>query len=278
MALKQETKEKIKAFGFDVDKLIEAIKAEPETDYAVPEDVTVIKNTELEQRDANKVAEGKKEGEKIGETKGRELAAKAFKKKFALEDSVPADVDKVVEAVNTKLNKGDAGLQEQITLLQKDKETLNKQLEEEKQRSKLAAHDAELISYFPANRNTDLTDAERLALVKMNLAFEEHEGKAVVKRNGEILRDKTTQNPIAAKDAVASLFTDKKWVKEEGSGGGRGGGNNGGSAVGGAGIKTASKFQEKWIAENPGGNVLSTEYTTALNKHAKDMADFDFYN
>src|SRR5689334_10327152 len=99
--LKVATKEAIKALGLDPDKLIEAVKAETEVDYEVPTEVTVIKNTDLETRDNNNKALGKTEGESAGEKKGKELAAKAFKKKFNLPETVPADIDKVVEAVNT---------------------------------------------------------------------------------------------------------------------------------------------------------------------------------
>lgn len=276
MALKAATKEKLKTFNLDVDKLIEAVKADAEVDYVIPEDITVLKTTDLETRDANNKSAGKTEGVTEGERKGRELAAKAFKKKFALDDSVPVDVDKVVEAVNTKLNKGDTGLQEQITLLQKDKEQLNAQLEQEKIKATSSAFDSELISYFPSNRTADLSDQERLLLVKANLQFEDHEGKKVVKKGGEIIRDKTTQSPLAVKDAIATLFTEKKWVGKPGEGG-RGGDDTppGGS---GAGVKKMSAFQEKWKAENPGKDINGPEFQNAVATHTKDNKDFDWYS
>jgi hypothetical protein len=278
MALKKDTIEKIKGFGFDVDKLIAAIKADAETDYEVPADVTVIKNTDLEARDTNKLTEGKKLGETEGERKGRELAAKAFRKKFSLDDAIGNDVDKVVTAVNEKLNKGDAGLQEQITLLQKDKETLAAEKVQLQIQAKQAGFDAELISYFPSNRTADLNDAERLALVKMNLGFEEVDGKTVVKKNGEIIRDAKSQAPVAVKDAIATVFTEKKWVSDAAGGAGGRGGKDQPPITGNGGIKTASKFSEKWKAENPGKTEMSTEYVDALNKQAKEVADFDMYN
>lgn len=275
--LKTDTKEKLKTtYGLDVDKLIEAIKADAEVDFAVADDVTVLKNTDLETRDSNNKSAGKSEGITEGEKKGRELAAKAFRKKFNLADSVGNDVDKVVEAVHEQVGKGDAGLKEQIQLLQKDKETLNTQLTEEKAKARSSAFDAELISYFPVNRNKDLSDAERLALVKMNLKFEEVDGKTVAKKDGEIMRDKATQSPLAIKDAIGGLFTDKKWITKEGDGG-RGGGDNppGGN---GSGIKTMSKFKEKWKAENPGKDENGPEFQNAVAAHAKDDKEFDYYN
>jgi hypothetical protein len=277
--LKQAVKDKLKTFGLDVDKLIEAVTATAETDYAVPEDITVIKTVDLEARDTNNKNAGKTEGESVGEKKGKELAAKAFKRKFNLEDTIPADVDKVVEAVNVKLNKGDAGLQEQITLLQRDKESLLTEKQQLEQKAAAAAFDAELISHFPSTRTADLTDAERLALVKMNLGFETVDGKQVVKRNGEVVRDKATQNPLAVKDVIGTLFTEKKWVAADGGAGagGRGGGDNTGGGSG-AGIKKLSGYKEKWKAENPGIDENGPAFQDAIGKHAKDIPDFDWYN
>ena len=280
MALKAETKEKLKSvFGFDVDKLIEAVKADAETDYPLPDDVTVMKTADLEVRDSNNKAAGKTEGESAGEKKGKELAAKAFRKKFALEDSLGADVDKVVEAVNAKLNKGDAGLQEQILLLQKDKERLEAEKGEADKRAKAASFDADLIGNFPANRSADMSDVERLALVKMNLSFEEVDGKTVVKKGGEIVRDKNTQAPLSVKDVINSLFTERKWVVDgTPPAGGRGGGDNPPNGGGAAGLKKASQFREKWKAENPGIDENGREFQAAIAKHTKDMPDFDWYN
>jgi hypothetical protein len=277
--LKQATKDKLKTFGLDPDKLIEAITATEEKDFEIPEDITVIKTADLETRDTNKLTEGKRLGEAEGEKKGKELAAKAFKKKFALEDAVPAgDIDKIVEAVNTKLNKGDAALQEQVQGLLKDKETLTAQILQEKETARKASFDSSLISMFPAGRTTDLTDSERLALVKMNLEFAEDNGKTVVKRNGQIITDKNTHAPVEIKQVISDLFAEKKWVGTTPAAGGRGGDNNNNSGGTSAGIKKASQFEEKWKAENPGKNTLSSEYTESLNKHAKEVTDFDMYN
>lgn len=270
------TKEAIKALGIDPDKLIEAIKAETEVAVDVPTEVTVIKNTDLETRDNNNKALGKTEGETAGEKKGKELAAKAFRKKFNLAETVPADIEKVVEAVNTTLAKGDEGLKEQVSLLQRDKDTLATQLQQEQAKAKAASFDAQLISQFPAGRTADLTDAERLVLVKSALQIEEVDGKTVVKKNGEILRDATTKDPLPINKAISDYFSERKWVGQEGGAGGRGGSNN--PPGSGAGIKKESEYQQKWLAENPGKNALSDDYVTSLNKHAKETPDFDMYS
>lgn len=281
MPLKATAKDKLKStFNIDVDKLIAAITAADEQDFEIPADITVLKNTDLEARDNNNKATGKTEGITEGEKKGKELAAKAFKKKFNLAETIPNDPDKVVEAVNETLGKGDAGLKEQVSLLQKDKETLlatNAQLET---KAKQAGFDAELISYFPSGRSGELNDKERLALVKMNLEFGEENGATVVKKNGEVQRDKATRAPLAVKDVISSLFTEKKWVPEAGSGGagGRGGGDTPGGAGGAAGVKTMTGFKQKWVAENPGKDENGPEFQDAVAKHTKDVPDFNWYS
>jgi hypothetical protein len=276
MALTQADKDALKAMGIDPDKLIEAAKADAEVSIAVPTDVTVIKATDLETRDNNNKAAGKAEGEKVGETKGKELAAKQFKKKFNLADTVPADIDKVVEEVNKSLAKGDEGLKEQVSLLQKDKDTLQTQLQQEQTKAQQASLDAGIIGEFPTGRGADLNDQERLGILKGVLTFEMVDGKEVVKRNGEVLRDKTTQNPLPRKQAIADYFTERKWTGADLGPGGRGGGNNPPGSS--SGIKKYSEFKDKWVAENPGKNELSDEFVGALNKQAKDVADFDMYN
>src|SRR6185312_4125715 len=171
--LKKETAEKIKSFGFDVDKLISAIKDEAEVDYTVPE-VQVFTTEQLEARDTNTKAEGKREGVAEGKTAGIEIAGKQIAKKFNLPDTVDKkNLDKVIEAVSANAAAGDEGLKEQIKLLQKDKVQLS--------------FDNTLISYFPAERDGSLEDSERLMLVKHALQFETVDGKQVVKKNGEVL-------------------------------------------------------------------------------------------
>jgi hypothetical protein len=272
--LKAEAKEKLKGWGLDVEKLEAAVKAEAETEIELP-DVVVFKPTDLQARDANNKAEGKKEGEKEGETKGKELAAKAIKTKFGIEDE-SKDLAKVVDLVNAKVAAGDPGLKQQNELLIKDKEALQAALDKEKGVSAAAVFDSKLISMFPANRSADLKDNERLMLAKQDLTFEQVDGKTVVKRNGEILRDTATQNPLAPEKVITDYFTERKWVAGSGANGGRGGGDN--NPAGAGGLKKLSQVQEQWQKDNPNGNLVSPEFQQHLETVTKDAPDFDFYN
>lgn len=273
MALKAEAKEKLKTMGIDVDALIAAVTAATEVDYIVPEGL-IVKQSDLELRDANKLAEGKRAGMTEGEAQGKELAAKAIKKKFGIEDPTK-EIDKVVDLVNAKVATGDTGLKEQVALLLNDKEQLTAKVAEVQSKAEAASFDTQLITMFPANRTADLNDGERLTLVKSALSFETVDGKRVTKRNGEILRDPTTQNPIEPAKAITDYFNERKWIGGAPGGGGRGGVDNpGGSATGSP--KKYSEAESQWVAENPGKSANTVEFHAYLDTVAKENKDFDF--
>lgn len=270
--LKKEALKMFKDLGIDTKKLIEAIKAEEEVDFAMPE-INNLTEDQLAERDKNTIIAAKPTIFKEGKEAGIEIANKAVIKKFNLTDVDTKDIDKVTAALEGSVAKGDTGLKEQITLLQKDKLKLEADIEIERNVAKAVTFDNDLIGYFPANRTADLTDKERLLLVKSNLQFKELDGVKVVEKDGVVLRNKTTQEPVPYKDAVATLFTEKKWVSEKG-GGGRGGDDNNGG--GGGGIKTYSKAIEQFVKDKPEGNPMSPEATRYVSAIAKETTDFNY--
>jgi uncharacterized small protein (DUF1192 family) len=283
MALKKEIADKIKSYGFDVDKLIAAIKDEAEVDYELP-DVVVMKPADLEARDANVGKERFKAGKEEGEKEAKATFIKEASKKLGIDfkgDRI-ADLLKEIEAHKNASNDDKVKeLSERVNLLQKDKETLAAQYEQEQKRSKEAMFDRELVTFFPVNRTGDLSDAERLQLVKMNLSFEEMDGKTVVKRNGQVLRDPNTQNPLPINQVVTDLFNEKKWIGSTANTppptGGRGAGDNPPPNNPASGITTFGKFVDHWKEKNPGKGTANDEFTSALNKHAKETPGFKMY-
>lgn len=273
--LKQADKDKLKTtFKFDVDKLIAAVTATEEVELVLPADVTVLTTADLTTRDTNMKEAGKKEGETIGEVKGKEVAVKKIAKKMALDEAlIGNDIDKLEAEVQKKFKAGDAGLQEQVNALIADKERLNAEVTVERTKAQQATFEASLISMFPANRTADLKDNERLLLLKNDLQFETVDGKTVVKRGGVVLADAGTHAPLPIDKVLTDIFAERKWTAVNGDGG-RGGGNSGG-AGGTGGIKKLSGFTEKWLAENPGKNDVSPEFDTALSAHMKANTDFD---
>lgn len=272
----QADKDKLKALGLDPDKLEAAAKADVETAIEVPEG-QVIKDDDLVTRDANTKAEGKREGVREGKEAGKEIAGKALAKKFNLPATVDTkNIDQTIEAVSATMATGDEGLKEQVRLLQKDKETLTGEKENLMNKQTEMAFDNQLISFFPA-RDAALGDTERLLLIKNALQFETIDGKQVVKKNGEVMRNATTKDTLPVKDAIESFFIEKKWTGAA-SQGGRGAGNSNGGGGSASGIKKFSDAQAKWLTENPQGNVISPECSGYITAIAKDVTDFDWYN
>lgn len=272
MALKAADKTKLTALGLDVDKLIAAIIAESEVDYLVPE-VTVFTSEQLETRDNTKIAEGKRLGEAEGEKKGKELGAKNLKKKFGIEDDTK-DLDKVIDLVTAKASTGDQGLKDQVAALLKDKETLQSTVADKDKAIASIQFDNSLLAFFPANRGAGLTDSERLGIIKNTFQFETVEGKTVVKRDGEVIKNPTTHAALPVKQVIGDYFTERQWVGA-GPTGGRGGKDETPPGGGPAGLKTYSAVEAQWLKENPNGNIISDQFQTYLQAAAKDVPDFD---
>lgn len=272
--LKKADKLKLKAYGFDVDKLIAAVTAEDEQDFSVPE-IATYTDDQLAERDTNTVKTARAAIFKEGKDAGIEIANKAIVKKYNLVDVDTKDPDKVIAALDKTVATGDEGLKTQIGLLQKDKDNLQASLDAEKTNFAQAQRDTDLISHFPPNRK-GLTDKEFLMLTKSALKIEDKDGVTEVSKDGVVLRDPKTQAPIPVKEAVASLFTEKKWVGDGDGGSGRGGDDNSGS--GGAGITKFSQAETQFLKDNPSGNVISPEFQTYVQGLAKETSNFDFDN
>jgi hypothetical protein len=262
--LLQATKDKLKALGIDPDKLIEAVKAEAETDVEMPEG-EFFTPEQITARDEVKLTEGKKLGEREGEVKGKELAAKEMKKAFGVEIE-GKDLGKLVEAVKVQLFKGDDGLKEQVKLLQQKTEEYEGKISQIQQEAEAAKFDASLLSELPANRSNLLSDSEYLTVLKANLQFEGD----TVKKGGEVLRDGKTANPIARKSAIEQFFQERKWTAaEEKQINGRGGTST--ATPTGRPTKTSEAAKE-WVAQGKGvGTAEFQSYVTGLAKENKEF-------
>lgn len=270
--LKKETLDKITGFGFDTEKLIAAIKDDKEVDYEIPA-INVISTTDLETRDANKLLEGKRAGEK--ESRIALVKEVGTRLNISLKGERIADL---VNEIQTEFNKGGdqkiTSLQEQVNLLTKDKTTLAEQLTSEKTRASQAIFESNLIGHFPTNRSKVLTDSERLGIIKNTFQFEEIDGKPVAKKNGEVLKDANTHAPLPIDKVIGDYFTERQWVEAAaGGGGGRGGGNSGGGGTGGA--KNFSQAKAEWLKANPDGNPVSPEFMSYVDKLAKADTTFN---
>jgi hypothetical protein len=255
---------KLKAlFGKDTDKIIEAIKADEEVDITLPT-INNLSEEDLATRDENTTKEAKKAGFTEGKNAGIEIANKAISKKYGLTDVDTKDPDKVIAALDAKVATGDNGLKEQITLLQKDVTRLEGEKESIAGQTKQMKFETDLLTKFPKNRSNILTDEQYLSLIKNELGIEELDGKQVVKRKGEIMRDPVTKDPLPLDKVVESVFTESKWLGKVDKDGGRGGDDNPGS---GGTTKTLSKTIEAWEAQ--GKNPMSQEFQAHVAQLAK---------
>jgi len=273
MALKQTTLQRIaKLTKLKLEDLEKAIKDEGEVDLTIDESLTVLSTAELETRDEN----SKNEGIKVG----KEIGAKEVRKAAGLEDTVGKDPSAIAKAISdkavndAKLKPDEAvkTLKDQVSQLQTELSNKEKTITELSCKASEAQRDAKLLSLFPKNRSSVLSDAEYLTLIKGQFAIKEIDGKEVVEKNGQVLRVESTKDPISVQEAITGLFTERKWV-ETGAGGGGAGGRGGVDDPGGAGkITKMSEFTAK--VEKEGKNINSAEVQQELQQIIKDNPEF----
>lgn len=271
--LNTQSIEKLKALGLDVDAITAAIKSDVETEITIP-DLVPITQAELDIRDSN----NKEAGKKLGESETKATLTKEVAKKLGIElkgDRIGDLVNDIQQKINASDDTKLKDLNEQIKLLQADKATLSKEFTTMQKEAKQKAFDADLLSHLPTDVLTEFSPAEKLAVLKTKLVFEEVDGKTVAKKGSEILRDKNTQNPLELKDAISAAFADYK--KTPAPQGGRGG-KDMPPAPGAAGAKSMSQLKESWQKENPDKNPMSPEFTAHAAKVMKENPDFDAYN
>lgn len=272
MALKKETLAKIAA----ILKLQEAdlsakIASTNEEDIDIPELQTFTAD-ELSARDLAQMGLGKKEGEKEGEAKGKELVVKDLKKSFGIEFD-GKDMTKLTEALKTQFQKGDDAIKQQVTLLQTQLAEKDGIIEQTKRQASEAIFDAQLLGFMPSNRKSvadgGFTDQEYLSAIKANLQFEHSDTGVLVKKAGQVVRDPKTTNPLAPDEVVKGYFAERKWAVDEAAAGGRGGG----SGKAGNAITKLSELQARY--EGEGKSTVSAEFQREALEMKKANPDFD---
>jgi len=214
MAIKNLSALKKTLKGFDVDALLEAIKSTEEVEVSIP-DVLVVTNAELSVRD-----------EQIKATNinvGKELLIKELKTKAGLDYTGEGskDPDKFIseyaKKVSTDLGKSE---EEKVKELNSVVEKLRKNLEQEQKEKtelitsqKQSAIKQKYIENTIDKKPDNYTNEEWITLLSMGVQIEEVDGVEVVKKGGEILRDKITQKPLPIKDALSSYIDERKLGK-----------------------------------------------------------------
>lgn len=250
--LKQDTLNRIASLlKLDAKKLSEAISDKNEVDITIDEKLQVYDDEALTKRDKNKYNEGKKAGE--------EMLVKEIKRKHSIEVDGD-DADKVVEAIVAKTKKEAGGsasekekdLEAKIEQWKQKHKQAEEMLSQAQKAASEAALDRELLASFPKNRDSKLSDDEYLFLVKKTLEIEEKDGKRIVKKEGKVLENDKTLEPISLRDAIEGHFNERKWVTDEQQQQQQKPGGGGGNSKPGGGGGKFSKMSDvnAYLAEN----------------------------
>ena len=151
---------------------------------------------------------------------------------------------KELEADIAKLNENHANA---LSQLQEKNQSLSGQV----LRAKISN---QLLSTMPAETTIEKSDI--MLLFNANHEIEEQEGKLIVKRNGETIKDETTASPLDVKEVFKSFISEKNYVK--GNPGRGTGSESGGSGYTGNSI---SEFNDSW--EKSGKKLYNAEYDKA---------------
>jgi prefoldin subunit 5 len=252
--------------------LIAALTATEETDITIPE-INSFTTDELATRDTNLKATGYTEG-KIA---GTEMLIKDLKTKHAIEiDS--KDADKFIDAFKDKvlkeakvepnqkiseLNATIAQLQGNITAFDTEKAGYLNQINAIKIDSKLSG-------LLPKNINPVLTSDIIMNDLKSNYEFTSEDGKSVVKKDGQILKDAKLVEPLSWDTVINQHLAERKWLVEEpASKQGRGVGSD---SSGGIKLRL-SDFVAEWKAAGKSEN--SAEFTSAVMAAKEANPSFD---
>lgn len=221
-------------------KALELINADAESEVVIPETTKVFNATEYTALTTNL----KNEGTKIG----KELAIKDLKEKAGVEFEGKSP-DKFIEAFKEHtLKEANTSVDEKVKSRDKTiselKEALGKEQTEKQAAIKRQAEvkkDFELLKLLPKDRDPRFTDQQYLTLLKSELEFTEEEGKPIVKKAGEVLKD-AQFNPMPYEAVIKTQFETAKWLAAEGGAGGAGTGGVGGRGTGAGGAGTGGKL------------------------------------
>ena len=246
------------------------IKSEGEEDITLPE-LEVFTKEEFKTRIKNETKFSYDEGKGAGpEMWVRDKKAELG---YDFEGRSIDDFFKVHnEHLKSEFNKPD---DEKVKELKKDIERLNQthqqtiqerdaQLKEYQNKYNQSLIDTQILSIVP--NETTIPKEDVITLFKANFQTElSEDGRPIVKKNGEVLKDPTTASERDLKDVFTEFISERKYVKQTS---GRGRDNEFGD--GGSTVKSISSFEKNWLNKNPDSNVNSPEYRTAYQSWRKE--------
>ncbi|MDN3658924.1 hypothetical protein QWZ08_24990 [Ferruginibacter paludis] len=130
----------------------------------------------------------------------------------------------------------------------------------------MAISKQQLINWIPKQHKALFSDEDLYLLISNDLSFEETNAGIIVSQNGKEIRNEKTYNPVLPEEAIKSYFQQRKWLSATGN-----------ESEGTNHIKTLSQFEDKWIKDNPGKNMVSPEFDNALQDHTNKIENFDWH-
>jgi len=260
----------------DEKTFLEAIKSEKEAEVKIPEGLQIFTATELTARDDNQ----KKLGYNDGKEAGLEIFVKEQKQKLGL-DFEGKDPEKLITSLQTKVL-ADAKIEpnqkikekdEQITKLQGTVQDFeNKYKASEKEKSDMRTM-SKLAAAVPGGLPFE-ADEVIMSMRSRGYSFDvDDTGNITPKKNGEVLRDSKTQNPLDHKAVINDYVTnERKWVTDQAdTKTGRGGGSDRRTSNV---VTKMSEAKAKWEAD--GKSTNSADFKAFVDDAAKDNKDFNW--
>ncbi len=119
-----------------------------------------------------------------------------------------------------------------------------------------------VIGWFPKGHNHgQSSDMDAYVIMATELSFQSVDGQSRVVKNGDVVKDSKTLNPVLPQQVVKDYFIDRGWLKEENSGN----------------SNTLSAFSKSY-EERTGKLAIGAEFYEALNAHVAKNKNFDYYN
>ncbi len=268
--LNQETKDKLQGLGFDVSKLEEAVKADEEKSLEVP---TLFKEQGITEEQKNTFGTNRFEE---GKRAMSEIKAKEFKTKFGV-DMDGKDLDSVVnEIIKVKVKEQAGDPDKRVETLTQEKETLQGtilKLQEEATK-KETEFSSKLFNIGVREQIKGIIPSEGMKVGQDDLTTlflngygvtKDESGRTIVKKGEEVIKDKTTLEPLELKQVVNTFIDQGNYKIKNGMGGDDSSGS-GGSDI--PKFKNTNEFMD-WAKTN-GQNPMSPEAQKVLAENKAD--------
>lgn len=254
-----------KTLGLETGTLSTALKDEKEVEITLPE--LIVRTKEDQEKYEKNLRDSEyKNGKKAGEEMLLKEARERFELQFegkTLDNFAEAFKTKIIEESKIEPNKKIDELKADNQLLKnnlKDWETKYQTLSETITKEKTEAEiSSEILSAIPDNVILPKKDIE--ILFKTNYSVLIEDGKKVIKKDGEVLKDTKTADPMDLKTVVNDFITERQFAKKVE---GRGDGDDNGKDKPGSYDVFVKEMKEKGYSER------SADFQKEMSKRMKD--------